>query len=395
MRDLAELDIADGTRVLVRADLNVPIEGGVIQDELRIDAVLPTLRYLRERGGVVVVCSHLGRPQGEVVPELSLAPVAQRLAEKLGTEVRLQSAVVGPEVEAAVAALKPGDVTMLENLRFEPGEEADDPAFAEQLARLADVYVNDAFGVSHRAAASVVGVCALLPHAPGLLVAAEVKAFERILVDPPRPFVAILGGAKVSDKLGVIDALLDKVDVLLVGGAMAFTFARAEGGSIGASLCEDDRILDVKAAVARAAELGKELLLPEDVVCATEIASAAETRVTAPTDVPDGWMGLDVGPRTVESFAARIASAGSVLWNGPMGVFETPPFDAGTRGVAEAFASTEAFTVAGGGDSAAALRQMGLAGRIDHLSTGGGASLEYIEAGDLPGLAALRAPDPT
>lgn len=394
MRDLARLDISPGTRVLVRADLNVPIEGGVVGDELRIDAVLPTLANLRERGAVVVVCSHLGRPKGKVVPELSLAPVAARLGDKLGADVSLQPAVVGAEVEANVAALGPGDVTLLENLRFEAGEEADDPAFAARLARLADVYVNDAFGVCHRAAASVVGICALLPHAAGLLVEAEVKAFGRILTDPPRPFVAILGGAKVSDKLGVIDALLDKVDVLLVGGAMAFTFARAEGGSIGRSLCEDDRVDDVRAAVARAGELGKELLLPVDVVCATEIAEGADTRVTAPTEVPDGWIGLDVGPRTVDLFASRIASAGSVLWNGPMGVFETPPFDAGTRGVAEAFAATGAFTVAGGGDSAAALRRMGLADRIDHLSTGGGASLEYIESGDLPGLAALRSPDP-
>lgn len=394
MRDLARLDISPGTRVLVRADLNVPIDDGVVQDELRIDAVLPTLANLRERGAVVVVCSHLGRPKGKVVPALSLAPVAARLGEKLGADVSLQPAVVGAEVEANVAALGPGDVTLLENLRFEAGEEADDPAFAARLARLADVYVNDAFGVCHRAAASVVGICALLPHAAGLLVEAEVQAFGRILADPPRPFVAILGGAKVSDKLGVIDALLDKVDVLLVGGAMAFTFARAEGGSIGRSLCEDDRLGDVRAAVARAGELGKELLLPVDVVCATEIAEGADTRVTAPTEVPDGWIGLDVGPLTVELFASRIASAGSVLWNGPMGVFETPPFDAGTRGVAEAFAATGAFTVAGGGDSAAALRRMGLADRIDHLSTGGGASLEYIECGDLPGLAALRSPDP-
>jgi len=395
LRDLASLDVRSGTRVLVRADLNVPLENGSITDELRITAVLPTLRNLVDRGAVVVVCSHLGRPKGKVVPDLSLAPVAARLGEHLGTDVPLQPAVVGPEIEKNIAALGPGQVTLLENLRFEPGEEADSPDFAQALARLADLYVNDAFGVSHRAAASVVGICNYLPHAAGLLVEAEVKAFQTVLDDPPRPFVAILGGAKVSDKLGVVEALLGKVDTLLVGGAMAFTFAKAEGGRIGNSLCEDDRIDDVKAAVARAAADGKELLLPVDVVCGQEIAEGTATRVTAPTEVPDGWMGLDVGPDTVRLFAQRIGSAGCVLWNGPMGVFETPPFDAGTRGVAEAFASAPGFTVAGGGDSAAALRQMGLADSVDHLSTGGGASLEYIEQGDLPGLAALRLPDPS
>jgi phosphoglycerate kinase len=400
----AELPVADGTRVLVRADLNVPLDKatGAITDDLRIVESLPTVRALLDRGAAVILCSHLGRPNGEVRPELSLAPIADALArqldrpvELLGVDATAPSPIVGPAVRARCAALAPGEVVVLENLRFDAGEERNDHDFVDALASLADLYVNDAFGSSHRAHASVDGVCRRLPHAPGLLVEREIDAFSRILADPPRPFVAILGGAKVSDKLAVIDALLDKVDTLLIGGAMCFTFAKATGGHVGDSLVEDDRIDDVRAALARATELGKEIIVPVDVVCAERIEAGIDTVMAPPDAVPDGLMGLDVGPVTVELFAQRIRDAGAVLWNGPMGVFETPPFDAGTRGVAEAFAAADGFTVAGGGDSAAALRQMGLDDSIDHLSTGGGASLELIEKGDLPGLAALRSPDPS
>lgn len=398
MRELSELRVDPGTRVFVRADLNVPLDAGRITDDLRIHASIPTIRNLADRGAVVLVASHLGRPKGRTDPALSLAPVAERLGELLGRPVPLLpmggGSIAGSECRDAVGRLAPGDVAMLENLRFEPGEEKNDPGLVDELASLADVYVNDAFGSSHRAHASVDGLCRRLPHAMGLLVADEVRAFRRLLEDPPRPFIAIIGGAKVSDKLGVINALLDKVDRLLVGGAMMFTFIAAGGGNVGRSLVEEDRFPDVESAGERSRALGKEIVLPVDVVCAAEISSEAETVVCDPGDIPDDLMGLDIGPETTRRFAEEISAAGSVLWNGPMGVFETPPFDAGTRGVAEAFASTSAFTVAGGGDSAAALRQMGLDGSVDHLSTGGGASLELIEMGDLPGLEALRAPDP-
>ncbi len=396
LRTLGDLRLEPGTPVLVRADLNVPIRDGVIADDLRIRAVVPTLAALRDRGAAVVVMSHLGRPKGKVVEDLRLAPIAAPLGDLLGSAVEALGETVGPSVEERCGALAAGEVVLLENLRFDPREEADDPGFAAELGRLGDVYVNDAFGCSHRAHASVAAICGVLPHAAGLLVEAEVAAFGRLLTDPPRPFVGILGGAKVSDKLAVIEALLDKVDALCIGGAMCFTFARALGGEVGDSLVEEDRIPDVRRALARADELGKDVLLPVDVVCAARVDATAETVVTPPGAVPAGMMGLDVGPETVEVFAERIAAAGAVLWNGPMGVFETPPFDAGTRGVAEAFAAADAFTVAGGGDSAAALRQMGLAERISHLSTGGGASLEYIELGGrLPGLVALEEPDPS
>ena len=390
MAALDDLEISPGERVLVRADLNVPLDAGAITDDLRIRAVLPTVNELLDRDAAVILMSHLGRPGGEVVAELSLAPVAEHLSGLLGRPVAQLPGITGDKVEQMCSQLEAGQVALLENLRFDKRETGNDAGFAAEVAALADAYVNDAFGSSHREHASVDAVPRLLPHAPGLLLEAEISALGRLLDDPPRPFVGILGGAKVSDKLGAIDALLERVDKLLIGGAMMFTFSKAQGGSVGASLVEDDRIPDVETALGRAAEIGKEIVLPSDTVVAQEISSDAQTRVVSPGDIDDGWLGLDIGPETAKTFAQEIAAAGSALWNGPMGVFETPPFDAGTRAVAEAFAAAPGFTVAGGGDSAAALRQMGLAGSIDHLSTGGGASLEYIERGDLPGLAALR-----
>lgn len=391
MRELDDLPVVSGTRVLLRVDLNVPLRNGVVTDDLRLRSIVPTVQALREKGARVVLMSHLGRPKGRIVPALSLSSVLKPLESLLDAPVALLPGVIGPEVEKALDELESGTVALLENLRFHPGEEKNDPDFAAALGRLGDVYVNDAFGACHRHHASVDAVCDILPeHGMGLLVAAEVAAFSRLLVDPPSNFVALLGGAKVSDKLAVVYSLLKKVDTLLIGGAMCFTFALAQGGTVGSSLVEKERVPDVLAALDRAAELGKEILLPIDVVCAAKIKEGVPTVLRPPGEVPVGEMGLDIGPETVRLFKERIARANAVLWNGPMGVFETPPFDAGTRAVAEAFAAAPGFTVAGGGDSAAALRKMGLAQEIGHLSTGGGASLELLEKGDLPGLEALR-----
>lgn len=388
---LDDLD-AGGRRVLVRADLNVPLAGGRVTDDLRISASVPTLQALRHAGACVVVCSHLGRPDGVVVERLRLKPVAERLSDLLSTNVHRADDVVGRSAQRTVDDLGEGDVALLENLRFEPGEEADDPEFARRLAGLADAYVNDAFGAAHRAHASVVGVPPLVDQAvAGLLMERELVTLGRLLDDPPRPFVAILGGAKVSDKLGVIANLLSRVETLLVGGAMCFTFLRARGAEVGASKVEEDRLQDCARLLADAAERGVEIVLPTDVVAAEAFDAQAEHRRVAADAVPDGWMGLDIGADTVERFAEVVADAGSVLWNGPMGVFEWESFAAGTQGVARALARSDAFSVVGGGDSAAAIRQMGLEDTVDHVSTGGGASLEFLEGIDLPGVAALRA----
>jgi phosphoglycerate kinase len=383
---LEDLSIERGARVLVRFDFNVPIKDGHVEDDLRIATALPTIGWLREQGAVVVTCGHLGRPKGKIDPAYSMAPIAQRLGELLGVPVTLAPAVVGPRVEEAVASLRPGDVAMLENLRFEPGETANDPAFAANLVSGFDAFVNDAFGASHREHASIVGPPRVLPSAGGRLLEREVDVLARLLDEPARPFVAVLGGAKVSDKLGVIESLLDRCDTILVGGAMAFTFILAAGGEIGDSLVEHDRV-DV---CRRLLETGR-VRVPTDVVIAQEIAPEAKIQVVPADAIPAGWKGLDVGPETGAAFAAEVAGAATVLWNGPMGVFEMAPFAEGTRRVAEAVAECAGFTVVGGGDSAAAIRQMGFAERVDHVSTGGGASLEFIEQGDLPGLAALRA----
>jgi phosphoglycerate kinase len=382
---LEDLPIKRGARVLVRFDFNAPITDGHVEDDLRIGTALPTIEWLRGRGAVVVTCGHLGRPKGKVDPQYSMAPIAERLGELLDVPVTLVPAVVGPRVEEVVASLRPGDVAMLENLRFDPGETADDPAFATNLVSGFDAYVNDAFGASHREHASIVGPPRVLPSAGGRLLEREVEVLARLLDEPARPFVAVLGGAKVSDKLGVIEALLDRCDTILVGGAMAFSFILAAGGGIGDSLVEPDRV-DV---CRRLLETGR-VRVPIDVVIAQEVAPDAKTQVVPADTIPAGWKGLDVGPETGAAFAAEIAGAKTVLWNGPMGVFEMAPFSAGTRIVAEAVADCAGFTVVGGGDSAAAIRQMGFAERVDHVSTGGGASLQFIEQGDLPGLAALR-----
>ncbi len=382
---LDELALEEGSRVLVRVDFNVPLRDGRVEDDLRIATARPTLEWLLERGARVIACGHLGRPKGAIVPELSMTPVAARLGEILGFDVPVAPAVIGPEVEELAADLKPGRVLMLENLRFEPGETKNDAAFATNLAGLADCYVNEAFGASHRSHASIVGPPAVLPSAAGRLLEREVEVLSGLLDGPKRPFVAILGGSKVSDKLGVIRALLEQCDSVLVGGAMAFTFLVAQGGHVGASLVEPDMVEECRDLLATG-----RVRIPVDVVIAQEIDADAATRIVGAGTIPDGWKGLDIGPETAALFVDEVDTARTVLWNGPMGVFEVAPFASGTRALADAVATCRGFTVVGGGDSAAAVREMGLAGEIDHVSTGGGAALELIEHGDLPGLRALR-----
>jgi phosphoglycerate kinase len=383
---LEDLPLRPGARVLVRADFNVPLSaGGGIEDDLRIRAALPTIDWLLSREAAVICCSHLGRPKGAPDPKYSLAPVAERLGEMLAQEVPLAPEVVGERAAQLAAGLAPGMTMVLENVRFEPGETKGDEDLAAALAGLADCYVDDAFGAAHRAHASVVGPPRFIPSAAGRLVVAEVEALAKLLESPDRPFVALLGGSKVSDKLGVIDALLERCDLLLVGGAMASTFLAAQGHGVGDSLVEPDQIESCKARLATG-----RVQVPTDAVIAKEISAEALTAVVAAADVPDGWKILDIGPSTATGYAAEVARAGTVFWNGPMGVFEVEPFADGTRAMAEAVAGSPGYTVVGGGDSAAALAKFGLAERVSHLSTGGGASLEFLEQGDLPGLQALR-----
>jgi phosphoglycerate kinase len=393
LRTIQDLGELTGRRVLVRCDFNVPLENGRITDDLRIRYTVPTLDHLLGLGANLVLCSHLGRPKGAVVEELRLDPVAARLREVLQRDVIKVDEVVGPAVEKVVHGLQPGSVVLLENLRFHPGETENDPMFAEALASLAHAYVDDAFGAAHRAHASVVGVAEQLPSGAGLLMQKEVEVLSGLRDRPEKPFVAILGGAKVSDKLSTVDALIDLVDALLVGGAMAFSFLAAAGGEVGKSLVEPDRYGDIRAAVRRAEEKGVLIQLPEDVVAAPEPAADARRETVRADAIPRDLMGLDIGPRTVEEFARTIADAKTVLWNGPMGMFELEPFSGGTRSLAHAVAGCGAFTVVGGGDSLAALRSFGLADQIDHLSTGGGASLEFLEGRDLPGIAVLLTDD--
>ncbi|WP_222267128.1 phosphoglycerate kinase [Modestobacter marinus] len=400
MRSVDEL-IADGVagrRVLLRADLNVPLDqarlgegAAAITDDGRIRASVPTIQALREAGARVIVAAHLGRPKGEPDPQYSLAPVAARLGELLGTDVPLAADVAGPDASGRVAGLADGNVLLLENVRFEAAETSKDDAvrgeLADRLAGLADLYVDDAFGAVHRKHASVYDIAERLPHAAGRLVARELEVLTRLTQDPERPYVVVLGGSKVSDKLAVIEALLPKVDTLLVGGGMCFTFLAAQGHGVGKSLLEADQVDTCRRLLA---EAGNRIVLPLDVVCAPEFSADVETTVVPVEEIPDGQMGLDVGPRTVELFGSSLGDARTVFWNGPMGVFELAPFQAGTRGVAQAVAAVDGLSVVGGGDSAAAVRQLGLdEAAYGHISTGGGASLEYLEGRQLPGLAAL------
>ncbi len=390
LRKLEDLGEVAGKRVFVRADFNVPLDGGKVADDLRIRSTLPTIERLLDAGTSLVLASHLGRPKGRVLEELRLAPVADRLSELLGRDVMPLDDVAGEEATSVCSHIEPGEVVLLENLRFDPGEETNDGAFADRLAALADLYVNDAFGAAHRAHASVVALAHRLPAAAGFLLQREVEVLTKLLEGPERPYVAILGGAKVSDKLAAIEALVERVDVLIIGGAMAFTLIAAEGGRIGDSLVEPDRFDEIRNALKRAGERGVLVELPEDVVVAPE-ASAEVSRGTVPAaEIPDGQKGLDIGPRAVEAFARTIAGAKTVLWNGPMGVFELEAFAAGTRGVAAAVAASGAYTVVGGGDSLLAVKRLGLENAFDHLSTGGGASLEFLEGRELPGIKVLE-----
>jgi phosphoglycerate kinase len=399
LRTLDDLGDLDGTRIFVRLDLNVPIAGGAVADDSRIRASMPTLTELLEHGASIVAASHLGRPKGRVVESMRLGPVAELLREYLGRVVEYvpTEGVLSPEVEQSCEALafERGRVVLLENLRFDPGEEANDRAFAQRLAGLADAYVDDAFGAAHRAHASVAALPEVFeeqgrPIAAGRLLQKEVDALSRLLQDPPRPYVAVLGGAKVSDKCDTIDALVERVDALMVGGAMAFTFIAEAGGSTGKSLVEAERFPDVHRATIRAQERGVLLQLPDDVVAAPELGIDAPRRTVPSREIPGDLMGLDIGPRSVEEFARTIADAKTVMWAGPMGVYELEPFGAGTRGVATAIAGTNAYTVVGGGDSLAAVKRFGLEHEFDHLSTGGGASLEFLEGHRLPGIVALE-----
>jgi phosphoglycerate kinase len=388
LRTVDRADVA-GRRVLVRNDFNVPLEDGRVTDDLRVRAAVPTLRWLLDHGARVICCSHLGRPKGQRDPKYSLEPVRPVLAQHLGVDVAFVDDVAGDQARQAAQALDDGQALLLQNLRYEAGEEKNDPDLADRLAALAELYVDDAFGAAHRAHASVVGVAERLPAYAGFLLAGEVKELSRLLEDPDRPFTAVLGGSKVSDKLAVLDNLLGRVDSLVVGGGMCFTFLAAQGNEIGDSLFEPEQVEAVRQLLETAKSQGKPVLLPTDVVVAREVSEDAETRTVPADGIEPGWKGLDIGPETAKTFAKAVAEARTVFWNGPMGVFELAPFAAGTKAVAEAVAAASGYTVVGGGDSAAALAELGLADRVDHLSTGGGASLELLEGKTLPGVAAI------
>ena len=385
-------DIAlGGKKALVRCDFNVPLSDGVITDDKRIVAALPTVRYLLAHGAAVILCSHLGRPKNGPEAKFSMKPVAVRLSELLGMPVALAADVVGPDAAARAAALKPGEVLLLENVRFEKGETKNDPELSKKLAALADLFVNDAFGTAHRAHCSTTGVAGYLKTAvSGFLIKKELEIMGGALDTPKRPFVAILGGAKVSDKIGVIESLLDKADSILIGGGMAYTFFKAQGREIGSSICETEKLGVARSLLEKARAKGVALLLPVDNVVADAFSAEAGTKTVPSDGIPEGWMGMDIGPETRGLFAGAIQKAGTVMWNGPMGVFEMAPFAEGTRAVAQAMADSGAVTIIGGGDSAAAAAQLGFEDKITHISTGGGASLEFIEGLDLPGIACLN-----
>jgi phosphoglycerate kinase len=384
-RSVRDLDVS-GKRVLVRVDFNVPVKDGEVTDDTRIQRALPTIRYLLEQGAQPVLISHLGRPKGEPDPKYVMNPVARRLEELLGEPVKKLDAAVGPEVEEALNGWNGEGVVLLENSRFYPGETKNDPEFSEQLASQADLYVDDAFGAAHRAHATTVGVAEHLPAAAGFLMEDELDNLDEVLRDPERPFVAILGGAKVSDKVGVIESLLNVADTLLIGGAMCFTFLKAQGYEVGNSLVEEDYLEEAKRLMA---EAEGRIVLPLDVVVAGEMVEDAETETVEVDHIPSGKMGLDIGPRTIEEFRGYIMDAKTIFWNGPMGVFEIEAFAQGTEGIARAVAESGAKSVVGGGDSVAAVRKLGLEDEMDFISTGGGASLEYVEGKELPGVAVL------
>ena len=380
-----------GKKVLLRCDFNVPQDKktGEITSDKRIVAALPTIRYLLDQGAAVIACSHMGKPKGEVKPELSLKPVAARLSQLLDKPVIMADDVVGPDAQAKAAALQPGQIMLLENTRFEPGETKNDPALAKAMADMADLYVSDAFGAVHRAHASTAGVAQYLPAVSGFLIQKELEIIGGALANPKRPLVAILGGSKVSSKIGVINNLLEIADTVIIGGGMAYTFSAAMGGKIGNSLLEADWEEYALKMMDKAKEKGVKLLLPVDTVCADKFAPDANSQVVKSGEIPDGWEGLDIGPETVKLYCDAVADAGTVIWNGPMGVFEFPAFAKGTQAVAEALSQTSAITIIGGGDSAAAVQQLGYADKMTHISTGGGASLEFMEGKELPGVACL------
>ena len=392
-KTVEDIDVA-GKRVLVRCDFNVPFDAeGNIADPKRIDEALKTIKYLVDHKAKVILCSHLGRPKGEFNMKYSLAPVAAYLSKALGQEVKMAKDVIGESAKSIAASLQDGEVELIENVRFHKEEEKNNPEFAKELASMAEIYVNDAFGTAHRAHASTAGVADYLPAVCGYLIQKEISIMGGALTDPKRPFVAILGGAKVSDKIGVINNLIDKVDTLIIGGGMAYTFMKSLGYTIGTSICEDDKVEMAKEMMAKAKEKGVAFLIPEDTVVADKYAADAEAKVVSSDSIPDDWMGLDIGPKTREKFAAAIKNAGTVVWNGPMGVSEWEKFAAGTIAVAQAVAESGAISIIGGGDSAAAVEKLGFADKMTHISTGGGASLEFLEGLVLPGIACLNEKD--
>ncbi len=382
--------VVAGKKVLVRCDFNVPLKEGVITNDKRIVAALPTIKYLKENGAKVILCSHLGRPKGEWLPEFSLAPVAKRLSELLECEVRMSKDVIGEDAKDISATLKEGEVALLENVRYYKEETKYAPDFAKELASLAEIFVNDAFGTAHRAHASTTGVADYIPAVCGFLIQKEIDVMGKALDNPVRPFVAVLGGAKVSDKIGVITNLLEKVDTLIVGGAMAYTFLKAEGHNVGISLCEEDKLELASELLAKAKEKGVSLLLPVDHIAADRFDENAEPVAVEGKDIPEGLMGMDIGAKSVELFKEAVKNAKTVIWNGPMGVFEFKNFAGGTFAVAEAIADTDCISIIGGGDSVAAVTKLGFADKMTHISTGGGASLEFLEGLELPGIAALN-----
>lgn len=389
-KTIEDIDVS-GKKVLVRCDFNVPLDADKnITDENRIVGALPTIKYLIDKGAKVILCSHLGRPKGEFNEKYSLKPVAKRLSEVLGQEVKMADDVIGESAKKLASSLKDGEVMLLENVRFHKEEEKNDKAFAKELASMAEIYVNDAFGTAHRAHASTEGVANYLPAVCGYLIKKEIEIMGKALADPARPFVTILGGAKVSDKIGVINNLIDKVDALVIGGGMAYTFIKAKGGDIGQSICEDDKLGLAKELMKKADEKGVKILLPIDNVAAKEFSNDAESMVVDAGKIPAGYQGLDIGPETIQYFKETLEKAKTIIWNGPMGVFEMPNFANGTKAVAEIVANADAVTIIGGGDSAAAVEQLGFADKMTHISTGGGASLEFLEGIVLPGIAALN-----